>query len=221
MSFIVAIDGPAGTGKSTISRLVANSLGLILIDTGAMYRSVAYEMIKKSISLDNDKAILELLNNFNIEFKNTENGQEVYLNGENVTKEIRLKQVNDYVSPVSTIKEIRYKMVEIQRKLVEKNKVVMEGRDIGTYVFPNADVKIYLDASIEARAKRRFDENVLKGINMTYEEVINNIASRDKSDSEREVGALKIATDAIIIDTSNLTLEEVKQKIEEIIKEKL
>ena len=218
MSFIVGIDGPAGSGKGTVTKKVANKLGLINIDTGITYRCVALEVLNQNISLEENEKIIEVAKNIKIEIDNTPDGDIVYLNGKNVTKDIRSKEVTKIVSPVSSIKEVRFLMVDIQRKLAEGKNVIMEGRDICTYVFPNADVKIYLDASIEERAKRRFKENQEKNIDMTYEEVYESIRKRDENDKAKEIGALKIAEDSVVVDTTNLTIDEVVDKIIEIIK---
>ena len=217
MSFIVAIDGPAGTGKGTIAKLISNRLKLINIDTGAMYRCVALQMLKENIKLDEEEKIKQLLKNINIDLK--DDGM-VYLNGVDVTEKIRSKEVSDIVSPVSSIKIIRTCMVEMQRKLGKEKDIVMEGRDIGTVVFPNADVKIYLDADVHERAKRRFLQNKEKNIDMSYEEILENIKKRDENDKNKEIGALKDAKDAIVIDSTNSAIEEVYGKIEEIIKRK-
>ena len=220
MSFIVGIDGPAGTGKGTITNLVAKDLKLNQIDTGAMYRAFTLYMLDNKVELDEIEKIKELLEKVKIDLIQEDDKETVFLNGKDVTKEIRSKSVTNFVSPVSSIIEVRIKMVELQRKMAEGKNVIMEGRDITTYVFPNANIKIYLDADEEERAKRRYKEMQEKGIEMTYEEVLNNIQIRDKNDKEKEIGALKIAPDAIYIDTTNLTIEEVKQKVEEIIKGK-
>lgn len=220
MSFIVAIDGPAGTGKGTITKILSKEMGLVNIDTGATYRCVALYAIKNNIKLEEKDKIINSLKNIHIDMKNENGEQTVFLNDENVTKEIRTKEVTKIVSQVSSIKEVRFAMVDVQRKLAEGKDVIMEGRDITTYVFPNANVKIYLDAKEEERAKRRYKEMQENGINMTYEEVLKNIQIRDKNDKEKEIGALKIAPDAIYVDTTNLTIEEVKEKIKHIIEEK-
>ena len=220
MSFIVAMDGPAGTGKGTITSLISKEMGLVNIDTGATYRCVALYAIKNNIKLEEKEKIIESLPNIHIDMKNEQGVQKVYLNNEDVTSEIRSKEVTKIVSQVSSIVEVRLAMVEVQRNLAEGKDVIMEGRDITTYVFPNADVKIYLDADEEERAKRRYKEMQEKGIEMTYEEVLKNIQIRDKNDKEKEIGALKIAEDAIYIDTTNLSIEEVKEKVKEIITEK-
>ena len=218
MSFIVGIDGPAGSGKGTVTKKIANELGLVNIDTGSTYRCVALEVLNKNISLDDKEKIIEIAKNIKIDIKSLPEGDKIFLNDKEVTKEIRSKEVTKIVSPVSSIKEVRFEMVKLQRKLAEGKNVIMEGRDICTYVFPNADVKIYLDASIEERAKRRYKENKEKNIEMTYEEVYENIKKRDENDKAKEIGALKLAKDSIIVDTTNLSIDEVVEKIIDIIK---
>ena len=214
---IVAIDGPAGTGKGTVAKLISERLDFVYIDTGAMYRCITLKMIRENISLDEEEKIKDLLERTKITFKNLDDKQHVYLDGEDVSDLIRKPNVNELVSPVSAIKIIRIKMVELQRKLGEEGNVIMEGRDITTVVFPNAEVKIYLDAKLEIRAERRYKELVERGNNVTYEDTLESIRKRDKNDMEKEMGALKIADDAIVIDTSNMTIEEVYDKIKEII----
>lgn len=220
MSFIVAMDGPAGTGKGTITSLISKEMGLVNIDTGATYRCVALYAIKNNIKLEEKEKIIESLSNIHIDMKNEQGVQKVYLNNEDVTTEIRSKEVTKIVSQVSSIVEVRLAMVDVQRNLAKGKDVIMEGRDITTYVFPNADVKIYMDADEKVRAERRYKEMKEKGIEMTYEEVLKNIQIRDKNDKEKEIGALKIAQDAIYIDTTNLSIEEVKEKVKKIITEK-
>ncbi len=220
MGFIVGIDGPAGSGKGTVTKKVANKLGLINIDTGITYRCVALQVLNEKVELENTEEIIEIAKKIQIDIDNTPDGDIVYLYGKDVTKEIRSKEVTKIVSPVSSIKEVRFLMVDMQRKLAEGKNVIMEGRDICTYVFPNADVKIYLDASIEERAKRRYKENQEKNIDMTYEEVYENIRKRDENDKSKEIGALKVAEDSIIVDTTSLNIDQVVEKIICIIKEK-
>ena len=220
MAYIVAIDGPAGSGKGTVTELVAKKLGLVNIGSGSAYRCVALETLNKNIPIENKEDIINLLDKINIEFKTEKDVQKVYLNGENVTTKIRSKEVSKIVSQVSSIKEVRFKMVDLQRRLAEGKDVIMEGRDIGTYVFPNANVKIYLDATAEERAKRRYLQNQEAKIEMEYDEILQNIKMRDKNDMEKEIGALKKAPDAVYIDSSNLSITQVKDKIIEIIKEK-
>lgn len=217
MSFIVAIDGPAGTGKGTVTEILSKKLKLIKIDTGATYRCVTLDMINKGIKLEELEKIKELLKNIQIELK-VENGKQlVFLNENDVTKEIRSKEVSELVSQVSSIKEVRLSMVDLQRKMAEGKDVIMEGRDIGTYVFPTADVKIYLDADLEERAKRRFRQNEEEGIKMPYTDVLANIKSRDENDKKKEIGALKLAKDAEVIDSTSMSINEVVREIINII----
>lgn len=215
MSIVVAIDGPAGSGKGTVAKLISKDLGFVNIDTGATFRCVALAMIQNNIKKEEEDKIEELLKSIKIDMK--PNGT-VLLNNEIVTDRIRENDVNGLVSPISVIKIVRDKLLEIQRKIAEGKNVVMEGRDIGTVVFPKADVKIYLDASPEERAKRRLKQNQEKGIESSYEEVLKNIIDRDKRDSSREIAPLKKAEDAILIDSTNLEINEVVTAIEKIIK---
>ena len=220
MSFIVAIDGPAGTGKGTITKILAKEMGLVNIDTGATYRCVALYALENNIKLEEKEKIISSLKDIHIDMKNENGEQTIFLNNKDVTKEIRTKEVTKIVSQVSSIKEVRFAMVDVQRNLAQGKDIIMEGRDITTYVFPNADVKIYLDAQETERAKRRYKEMQENGIDMTYEEVLKNIQIRDKNDREKEIGALKIADDAIYVDTTNLCIEEVTEKVKRIILEK-
>ena len=221
MSFIVAIDGPAGTGKGTVTKLISKELGLVNIDTGAMYRCVALQALRQEItSIEEKERIIQIAKNIDIKMKNEGEEQQVYLNGENVSKEIRTKEVSAFVSPVSSIPEVREIMVELQRKMAQNADVIMEGRDITTVVFPNADFKFYLDASLDERVKRRIEQNKEKGIDMSESEIRDNIAKRDYNDMHKKVGALKKTDDQIYIDTSNMTIDEVVNKIVNIVKEK-
>ncbi len=203
MSFIVAIDGPAGSGKGTITKNIAEVTDLLNIDTGATYRCVTLAMLKNGYTLEDKEEIIKMVDTLDID-QIKENGEiKIFLDGEEVTHKIREPEVNKNVSFVSSITEVRLKMVDLQRKLAEGKNVIMEGRDIGTYVFPNADVKIYLDASVEERARRRVKQNEENGIQMSYEEVLENIKKRDYNDMyNKEIGALKQAEDAILIDSS-------------------
>lgn len=221
MSFIVAIDGPAGVGKGTIANLVAEKFGFLNVDTGAMYRSVTLAMLRQNIGIEEEEKIKKLLSEITIELKE-ENGEEiVLLNGEDVSEAIRTKEVNAFISGVSALRIVRNKMLELQRKIAEGQEVVMEGRDIGSTVFPNADVKIYLDATVEERANRRLRQNKEKGIEMSYEEVLESVKKRDLIDSTREVSPLRKADDAILIDCTELSQDELSNKVYEIIEEKL
>ena len=213
MGKVIAIDGPAGAGKGTLAKELAKKLGYVNIDTGATYRGVAWEVLRKGISIDDTSKIIDISSNIKIDL--LEDGT-VLLNGEDVTKDIRSKDVTNIVSPISSIVKVRENMVNIQRNIALDKDVVMEGRDITTVVFPNAQYKFYLDASIDERARRRFEENKEKGINMTYEEVYNNIKDRDYNDMHKEVGALTRTDEQVYIDCTNMTVEE---EIEIILKE--
>lgn len=217
MSFIVAIDGPAGSGKGTITKIVGEKLKLVNIDTGATFRCVALNMIQKNVSMNDEENLEKLLKEIDIEIKT--NGK-IYLNGEDVTKRIRENDVNSLVSPISVIPMVRNRLLEIQRKIAKGKDVIMEGRDIGTVVFPNADVKIYLDATAEERAKRRVLQNKENGIASSYNEVLAGIKDRDKRDSTRKIAPLKRAEDAIYVDTTNMNIENVVKEIVNIIKDK-
>ncbi len=220
MSFIVAIDGPAGSGKGTITEIVSKKLGLTNIGSGAAYRSVALAAIQNNIPVTDIKGIIELLDKIKIEFRKVNDKDLIYLNGEDVTTRVREKDVATTVSTVSSIKEVRFKLNDIFRAQAKSQDVIMEGRDIGTYVFPHADVKIFLDASLEERVRRRIKQNEELGIEMSYEEIEKNMKQRDLDDKTREIGALKKAEDAIYIDSSNLGIEEVADKIIDIINKK-
>ena len=221
MSFIVAIDGPAGTGKGTLAGILSKKYNLLNIDTGATYRCVTLEMLNKNIKLDEEEKIAQMLKEIKIELNYKNNKQIVLLNGEDVTDKIRSKEVSENVSQVSSIKQIRLAMSGLQRKMAQEKDVIMEGRDIGTVVFPTADVKIYLDADVEERARRRVKQNEEKGIEMSYEEVLENIKKRDKNDKEKEFGALKVADGATVIDTTKLSIKQVEKEISKIIDKKL
>ena len=221
MGFIVAIDGPAGAGKGTITKLVGEKKNLIYIDTGALYRCVTLYMIRNKISLDDTDKIKEFLNKINIELKKENNEDLVFLNGEDVTKLIREKEVNELVSQVSHIIEVRENITNLSRKIAEGKNVIMEGRDIGTNVFPNADVKIYLDATPEERARRRMKQNQEKGIDIPFEEILKNIIFRDNNDITSTVAPLKQAEDAFYIDSSDIPIEKVVDKVIEIIEKKI
>lgn len=214
-NIVIAIDGPSGSGKGTLAAALAKKFNLVNIDTGATYRCVALKTLRNNIKLDEQDKIIEISKNINIELK--EDGT-VLMDGEDVTKEIRNKEVTEIVSPLSSIVEVRENLVKIQRKIAGNNNVVMEGRDITTVVLPDAKYKFYLDASLESRVERRFKENQEKGINMTYEEVKENIEKRDENDKNKKVGALKRTDEQIYIDTTNLTVEEEVAIVEKIIK---
>lgn len=207
---VVAIDGPAGSGKGTVCKLVKERCNLVNIDTGATYRALALLALRNNLKLENKKEIIDLSSKLNLEF---DLSGRVYLDKEDVSDLIRSKEVTEIVSPISSIVEVRKNMVDLQRKLANNNDVIMEGRDITTVVFPNADIKIYLDASLDERVNRRFKENKEKNIDMTYEEVYENIKNRDYNDMHKEVGSLIRTDDQIYIDTTNSSIKEVADKI--------
>ena len=213
---IIAIDGPAGSGKSTIAKLIAEDLGLVYIDTGAMYRLVTLKALKDGILGNLDK-IIKILDNLNIDIK--ENG--FYLDDIDVGEEIRKPVVSENVSDIAAIREVREKMVDLQRKFSESKNVILDGRDIGTVVFPNADVKIFLVADAKERANRRYKELVAKGENVRIEEIYENILKRDEIDSTRKESPLKKADNAIEVDTTSKNIEEVKNKILNIVRKKI
>ena len=220
MSFVVAIDGPAGTGKGTITKILAERENLLNIDTGAMYRCVALECLNKNISSKEEDRIKEVLENIDIKLEIIDGNKMVFLNGKDVSSEIRTPEVDNVVAVFAALKCVRDRMTPLQRKIGEGKDVIMEGRDIGTVVFPDADVKIYLDCSLEERARRRYKQNIEKGINESYEEVLTSIIERHKLETERDIAPLVKADDAILVDTTNMTIEEVVNYIEEIINKK-
>ena len=220
MSFVIAIDGPAGSGKGTIAELVSKKLGFMNIDTGATFRCVTLAMLENKIGLDENDKIQELLNKIDIEFHDKDGEKKVFLNGVDVTRKIREKEVNEFVSPVATLKIVRENLLYLQRKMAEGKNVVMEGRDIGTTVFPNADVKIYLTASAEERARRRVKQLQEKGIDCTYEEALENVKSRDMIDSTRELAPLVQADDAVLIDSSEKAIEDVVNEVLNLVRQK-
>ncbi|MEO0095979.1 MAG: (d)CMP kinase [candidate division WOR-3 bacterium] len=222
--FIVAIDGKAGSGKSTTAKGVAKKLQFFYLDTGAMYRAftLKYLRAKKGRNDDIDlNLIARLLKNTTIELIKQNDDLKVFLDGEDVSKEIRSPEVNDLVSPISAIKEIRDWMVKRQREIAQGKNIVCEGRDMATVVFPDAQVKIFMDADLPTRAERRRKELQEKGIKISFEESLNNLKYRDDYDSSREHSPLRKADDAIVIDTTNLTIEQEIELVERIVREKL
>lgn len=207
---IIGIDGPAGSGKGTITKKVAEKLKLVNIDTGAMYRCVALASLNKKLTPQDKDKIIALAKKIEIKFD--ESGK-VYLNGKDVSKEIRSKKVTNIVSEISSIVEVREEMVKQQRKMAEGLNVIMEGRDITTVVFPDADYKFYLDASIEERARRRYLQNKETGIEMSYEEIKENIEKRDYNDMHKEVGSLMRTDEQHYIDSTDMTIDEVVDAI--------
>lgn len=219
--FNIAIDGPASSGKSTIAKILADTYQLVYVDTGAMYRSLTYLALKNNIAFDDEDALMGLLNTTEIVLKRTEDGQSVIVNGEDVTEAIRQNDVTNNVSVVASFAKVREELVRRQQAMAQKTGVAMDGRDIGTVVLPNAEVKIFLVASVSERADRRYLENKQKGIESDYEQLMKEIIARDEYDSNREVSPLKQAEDAVKVDTTGLSIEEVVERCKEIILSKL
>lgn len=213
MGYNIAIDGPAGAGKSTIAKLVAKKKGYIYVDTGAMYRGLAVHFIKKGIAPEEKEKIAEACADAMIKIVYEDGIQQVYLNGKNITGSLREEAVGNMASKSSAIPAVRAKLLDLQRTLAAEENVVMDGRDIGTHVLPNADVKIYLTASVETRAKRRYNELTEKGITCDFNEIAADIAERDERDMTRDIAPLKQAEDAVLIDSSDMTIEEVTEAI--------
>lgn len=213
----IAIDGPAGAGKSTVAKIVAAKKGYIYLDTGAMYRTLTYKAIRDQINVDDENALYDSLMQSNISFEMGEKCQEVFLDSENVTDKIRSRDINLGVSAVSAHAKVRKEMVQRQQEYGKNGGVVMDGRDIGTHVMPNAEVKIYLIATVSERAKRRHEENIQKGIESNLAELEREIANRDLFDSTREVAPLTKAVDAIELDSTSMSLEAVVEEILKIV----
>lgn len=218
MSYSIAIDGPAGAGKSTIAKEISNRMGCHYVDTGAMYRAMALFIVKSGVSMHDSKAISEKCQEADITVTYEEEGQIVWLNGENVNGQIRTQQVGEMASVTSVNPDVRKKLVELQQKLASTTDIIMDGRDIGTCVLPNATVKIYLTASVEVRAKRRYDELIAKGENADLAKVAEEIRIRDERDMNRDISPLKQADDAVLVDTSDMNVEEVINTIMDIAK---
>ncbi|EFM38788.1 cytidylate kinase [[Eubacterium] yurii subsp. margaretiae ATCC 43715] len=207
---IIAFDGPAGSGKSTVAKIISEKLGITYLDTGAMYRAVTLYFLENNVDFNDENQVKINLEKIELEFIN----DKLYLNNKDVSVQIREKNVNDNVSFVSAIRIVREKMVDLQRKMSGKKSVVLDGRDIGTVVFPNADYKFYVTASVDVRARRRYEEELQKGkTNISFDEVKKSMENRDYIDSNREVTPLKKADDAIEIDTSGMSIEQVLEKI--------
>ena len=218
----IAIDGPSGAGKSTLARLISERLGYLYIDTGAMYRAAALKMINLGIDIKNDTAsVVKAISDTDIRLSHIGGSQHIFLDGKDVTDFIRTGEVSMGASAVAAIKQVRLKLVELQRKIAENNNCIMDGRDIGTFVLPNADIKIFLTASAEKRAQRRYAELLEKGADVSYDEVLADMIKRDKNDSERSFAPLKEAPDSIRVDTSDIDLDGSVKLIEDIILSRL
>ena len=216
----VAIDGPAGAGKSTIAKAAAKELGFIYVDTGALYRTVAYNAVKNGV-IDDEQGIISMLDDTKVELKYVEGVQSVYLNGEDVSGFIRTPEISMGASKVSAIPQVREFLLNLQREIAKTNNVIMDGRDIATVVLPDAEVKIFLFASPECRAERRYKELVEKGENVSFDDVLKDVNQRDYQDSHREIAPLKPSEESIMADTSELTLQESIDLIVNTIKEKI
>ena len=219
MSYNIAIDGPAGAGKSTIAKKLAKELGYVYVDTGAMYRAIAYYFLQNQVDVNDEEAIASACPNVNVTIAYQNGDQQVLLNGENVNGVIRKEEVGKTASTTSVYPVVRAKLMDLQRELATKENVIMDGRDIGTVVLPNADVKIFLTASSKVRAKRRYDELTEKGVECDFDEIEKDIIDRDYRDMHRETAPLKQAEDAILLDSSELDIDGVVNRMKEIIKE--
>lgn len=220
LDYKIAIDGPASSGKSTIAKILADKYSLVYVDTGAMYRTLTYLALKNNVPVTNEDLLLKLLKETTISFKKIKEGQLVFADDEDVTEAIRSHEVTNNVSEVSAFAKIREELVSRQQEIAKDTGVVVDGRDIGTVVLPNADVKIFLVASVEERAERRYLENQAKGIDSDFERLKQEIIARDDYDSNREVSPLKQASDAVRLDTTSLSIEEVVEKCVNIIERK-
>lgn len=218
MGYNVAIDGPAGAGKSTIAKLVAKEKGYIYVDTGAMYRGLAIHFLDKGIAAEDIEGIIAACNDADVTIRYENGLQQVYLNDVNITSRLRDEAVGSMASKSSAIPEVRAKLLELQRGLARTQDVIMDGRDIGTCVLPEADVKVFLTASVETRAMRRYKELVEKGVSCDLDEIARDIAERDHRDSTRATAPLKQADDAVLVDSSNMTIEEVVKAISDLCK---
>ena len=208
-NLVIAIDGPAGAGKSTIAKIIAKELNINYIDTGAMYRAVTLKCLQSNVNIEDENAVIELAKETEIDFKDNN----IYLDGKIVNEEIRTVEVTNNVSNVAKIKEVRYLMVDVQRSIGERSSVILDGRDIGSYVFPNADYKFFLIATPEERGGRRYKELIEKGVEVKLQDVINDIIKRDEIDSSREFAPLVKAEDAIEIDTTGKSIDDVVQSV--------
>lgn len=217
MAFNIAIDGPAGAGKSTIAKMLAKELGFVYVDTGAMYRAMAYYFLNQGIDKEDETAINASVDAADVTIRYEDGAQQVYLNGENVTGVLRTEQVGNMASATSIYPSVRTKLVSLQQKLAQTTDVIMDGRDIGTCVLPHAQVKIYLTASVETRAKRRYDELVAKGETADLEQIAADIKERDHRDMHREMSPLRQAEDAVLVDSSEMNVMEVVSAIRAVV----
>jgi len=217
----IALDGPAGSGKSTISKIIAKNMDILCLDTGAMYRACALKCANEGVSCTDEAAVKPLMDKLNLEVKYEGGIQHTYLDGKDVSQEIRGPQISMQASTVSALKCVREKMVELQRQIARKTSCILDGRDIGTNVLPNAEFKFYLTARPEVRAKRRYEENILKGFSQPYGQILEEIIKRDEQDKNREIAPLRRAKDAILVDSSDMSIQEVAEFIQNKIQEKI
>ena len=218
--YIIAVDGPSAAGKSYLSRSISQKLGIIYIDTGAMYRAVALYFIQNSVNGENEDEVDKALENIVIKFARIDGELHICLNGKDVSSDIRTEEIGMMASKVSAIKKVRYDMIDRQRKLASDDSVILDGRDIGSVVFPNADLKIYLTADAEERAKRRLQDLKAKNIECTYESVLEDIKKRDYNDINKPISPLVKTDDAVLIDTTNMTKDDVIARVVELLKER-
>ncbi len=221
MSFNIAIDGPAGAGKSTIARAAARSLGFLYVDTGAMYRAIALHLLRNHVEVEQTDKIEELLADMTIRIAYSGGEQQIILNGENVTSQLRKEEVGNMASRSAANPKVREKLLQLQRDIARDNDVIMDGRDIGTFVLPNADVKVYLTASVEERANRRYLELKEKGLDADVAKIEEDIRTRDFQDMNRTIAPLKQAEDAVVIDSSRMSIPEVMDRIVDAFQESL
>lgn len=222
MNIAIAIDGPAGAGKSTIAKLAAKELSFIYVDTGALYRAIGLCAYRNNIGSKDADAIIEMIKDINVSLAFNDKGEQiVLLNGEDVSSLIRTPEISMYASDVSAIPQVRAFLLDLQRNMAKTNNVIMDGRDIGTVVLPDAKIKIFLTASPKVRAKRRYDELIEKGMDVKFDDVLSDVITRDYNDSHRETAPLKPASDSVIVDTSDLDLKQSVDKLISIMKERM
>lgn len=219
--FKIAIDGPGGAGKSTVAKAVAKELGIVYVDTGALYRTIGYYVRSKNVSPKDNEGVSELLPEISIEVKYENGTQRVYLNGEDLGDKIRTPEMSMYASAVSAIPSVRSFLLDTQRDIAKKNSVIMDGRDIGTVILPDAEVKIFMTASAECRAMRRYNELIAKGAEVKYEDVLAEMNERDHNDSTRDIAPTAAADDAVLLDTSDMTFDEVVAAVIALTNEKI
>jgi len=218
--WIIAIDGPSGAGKSTVAKLLAKRLGYVVLDTGAMYRAVAFRAKQRGLCLEDEESLSQLASSLQVTFLTINGELRVLCDGEDVTESIRSPEMSSLASDISKREGVRSALVRLQREMGRAGGVILEGRDIGTVVFPDADAKFYLDADAEERARRRYEELVQKGVKITFQETLEDVIRRDRSDMTRAISPLRKAKDAVVIDSTHLSVEEVVEKMIQVIRQK-